>query len=157
VPQDTAQDTAYVALGSNVGDRGRHLSNAIARITAIAGVSKLRASSVEETAPLGPVEQGAYFNQMVAFETTLTPRELLGELHVIEQAGGRARTVKWGPRTIDLDIVMFREATCHDPDLVVPHPQIQHRDFWQRELAELHAPGYTDPPTRPLSPQRPHP
>jgi len=144
-----------VALGSNLGDRARNLSDAIARIAALNGVSELRASVVEETAPLGSVAQGPYLNQMVAFHTSLTPRALLRELHIIERAGGRVRGMKWGPRTIDLDIVMFEHATCDDADLTVPHPQIPHRDFWRRELAELGAAGYSIAPARRSSSELP--
>jgi 2-amino-4-hydroxy-6-hydroxymethyldihydropteridine diphosphokinase len=78
---------------------------------------------------------------MVAVETTLTPRELLDRLHAIERCAGRVREVRWGPRTLDLDIVMFDRQTVNEPDLLVPHPEIPNRDFWQRELAELRGSG----------------
>jgi 2-amino-4-hydroxy-6-hydroxymethyldihydropteridine diphosphokinase len=74
---------------------------------------------------------------MVAVETTLSPRELLDALHAIEHDAGRVRDVRWGPRTLDLDIVRFARQAVNEPDLVVPHPEIAHRDFWRRELAEL--------------------
>jgi 2-amino-4-hydroxy-6-hydroxymethyldihydropteridine diphosphokinase len=96
-------------------------------------------SEIEETAPLGSVQQGAYLNQMVALETELSPRELLSELLRIEREGGRTRDTRWGPRTIDLDIVRYEQQTAHEPDLVVPHPAAEERDFWRRELAELRA------------------
>jgi 2-amino-4-hydroxy-6-hydroxymethyldihydropteridine diphosphokinase len=131
------RDIAYIALGSNLGDRAAHLERARTALAALPRSRLLRASSVEETAPIGEVPQGAYLNQMVALETTLTPRELLDALHEIERAAGRVRTVRWGPRTLDLDIVLLDEQTVNEPDLVVPHPQLPHRDFWQRELAEL--------------------
>lgn len=131
------RDIAYIALGSNLGDRAAHLERARTALAALPRSRLLRASSMEETAPIGEVPQGAYLNQMVALETTLTPRELLDALHEIERAAGRVRTVRWGPRTLDLDIVLLDEQTVNEPDLVVPHPQLPHRDFWQRELAEL--------------------
>jgi 2-amino-4-hydroxy-6-hydroxymethyldihydropteridine diphosphokinase len=131
------RDIAYIALGSNLGDRAAHLERARTALAALPRSRLLRASSVEETAPIGEVPQDAYLNQMVALETTLTPRELLDALHEIERAAGRVRTVRWGPRTLDLDIVLLDEQTVNEPDLVVPHPQLPHRDFWQRELAEL--------------------
>jgi 2-amino-4-hydroxy-6-hydroxymethyldihydropteridine diphosphokinase len=131
------RDIAYIALGSNLGDRAAHLERARTALAALPRSRLLRASSVEETAPIGEVPQGAYLNQMVALETTLTPHELLDALHEIERAAGRVRTVRWGPRTLDLDIVLLDEQTVNEPDLVVPHPQLPHRDFWQRELAEL--------------------
>lgn len=134
--------TAYIALGSNLGDREGHLAAARARIAQLEGVSDVRVSVIEETAPIGPVTQDAYLNQMVAFETTLAPHALLHALQAIELAGGRERSVRWGPRTIDLDIVLIDGVTCEDAALVVPHPEIINRDFWQRELRELGAPGF---------------
>ena len=130
-------DVAFVALGSNVGDRNKHLSDALARIAAIPGVTILARSTVEETAPVGPVAQGPYLNQMVALRTSLSPPELLAALHEAEREGGRIRTVRWGPRTIDLDIVKYAHVTWSSPELQVPHREIDNRDFWQRELAEL--------------------
>jgi 2-amino-4-hydroxy-6-hydroxymethyldihydropteridine diphosphokinase len=76
---------------------------------------------------------------MVALETGLSPRELLNALHRIESDAGRVRTVHWGPRTLDLDIVRFGNHIVQEPDLVIPHPQLSNRDWWQRELAELGA------------------
>ncbi|HEY9451011.1 MAG TPA: 2-amino-4-hydroxy-6-hydroxymethyldihydropteridine diphosphokinase [Gemmatimonadaceae bacterium] len=134
-------DIAYIALGSNLGDREGYLARARSALGALPGTRVLRASSVEETAPVGDVPQGPYLNQMVAVETTLTPRELLDRLHTIERSAGRVREVRWGPRTLDLDIVMFDRQTVNEPDLLVPHPEIPNRDFWQRELAELRGSG----------------
>jgi 2-amino-4-hydroxy-6-hydroxymethyldihydropteridine diphosphokinase len=135
------RDIAYIALGSNLGDRESHLERARSALAALPGTRLLRASSVEETAPLGDVPQGPYLNQMVAIETELAPRELLDRLHEIERSAGRIRGVRWGPRTLDLDIVMFDRQTVNEPCLLVPHPQIPNRGFWQRELAELQGPG----------------
>jgi 2-amino-4-hydroxy-6-hydroxymethyldihydropteridine diphosphokinase len=131
------RDVAYIALGSNLGDREAHLAAARAALAALPDSRVLAVSSVEETAPLGAVAQGPYLNQMVALETALAPRELLAALHRIEQGAGRVRTVRWGPRTLDLDIVMFARQQVREPDLVVPHPELPNRDFWRRELAEL--------------------
>ena len=130
-------DIAYIALGSNLGDRARHLADARHRIAAIPGVVIVRASHVEETDPIGPPGQGTYFNQMLALQTTLLPPALLVHLHQIEDAGGRERHVRWGPRTIDLDIVRYDRTTWNAPDLIVPHPELAHRPFWQRELDEI--------------------
>jgi 2-amino-4-hydroxy-6-hydroxymethyldihydropteridine diphosphokinase len=94
-------------------------------------------SSIEETEPLGPVPQGSYLNQMLSLETTLAPRDMLDHLHEIERQHGRVRTERWGPRTLDLDIVCYDAQTVDDPDLHVPHLELPNRDFWQRELAEL--------------------
>ena len=135
------RDIAYIALGSNLGDREEYLEQARSALAALPGTRLLRASSVEETAPVGDVPQGPYLNQMVAIETELAPRALLDRLHEIERSAGRVRGVRWGARTLDLDIVMFDRQTVSEPDLLVPHPEIPNRDFWQRELAELQGRG----------------
>ena len=131
------RDVAYIALGSNVGDRVAYLSRARAALAALPDSRVVDESSIEETAPLGPVEQGAFLNQMVAVETSLSPSDLLRELQCIEDREGRDRTVRWGPRTLDLDIVRFERQTVSEPSLTVPHPELRNRDFWRRELAEL--------------------
>jgi 2-amino-4-hydroxy-6-hydroxymethyldihydropteridine diphosphokinase len=140
-------DVAYIALGSNLGDRDAHLAAARAALAAIPRSRVIAESAVEETAPLGPPGQGAYLNQMIALETALTPAELLAELQEIERRAGRIRDVRWGPRTIDLDIVTMRDQRSDDDQCRVPHPELPNRDFWLRELAELQAiesrPGQT--------------
>ena len=133
-------DVAWVALGSNVGDRAAHLAFARERIGALAGTRVLAASTVEETAPIGPVPQGPYLNQMLRIETTLPPAALLHELQAIERLAGRVRDVRWGPRTLDLDIVLYARQTADRDGLRVPHPELHHRDFWLRGLHELDAP-----------------
>lgn len=95
------------------------------------------ASPVEETAPLGPLPQGAYLNQMLLVETALEPRGLLDALLLIEASEGRIRVAKWGPRTLDCDIVLWRDRRVGEPGLTVPHPELTRRDFWLRELAVL--------------------
>jgi 2-amino-4-hydroxy-6-hydroxymethyldihydropteridine diphosphokinase len=94
-------------------------------------------STIEETQPIGPVAQGPFLNQMVLLRTELSARQLLEACLEIERAAGRERRVKWGPRTLDLDIVRYGELTVREPDLVLPHPELANRPFWQRELAEL--------------------
>jgi 2-amino-4-hydroxy-6-hydroxymethyldihydropteridine diphosphokinase len=133
------RDIAYIALGSNLGDRAGHLARGRAALAALPGSRLLCASSVEETEPVGGVPQGPYLNQMVAIETVLSPRALLDALHKIERAEGRVRTIRWGPRTLDLDIVMFDVQTVDEPDLTIPHRELPNREFWQRELAEVRA------------------
>jgi 2-amino-4-hydroxy-6-hydroxymethyldihydropteridine diphosphokinase len=132
-----------VALGSNVGDREAHLAHARARLAVLPHTRLVATSTVEETAPLGPVPQGPYLNQMALLETDLTPAEILRHVHVIERERGRARSVRWGPRTLDLDIVRFGNRQIREPELTIPHPELPHRDFWQREIAELNqAPSF---------------
>src|SRR6058998_1453591 len=133
-------ERVYVALGSNLGDRAGHLAHARARLAALPRTRLVRASRVEETAPLGPIAQGPYLNQMVLLETELEPAELLAHLQAIERERGRVRGARWGPRTLDLDIVRFGDRVVRDPTLTIPHPELANRDFWQRELAELDAP-----------------
>ncbi len=130
-------DVAYIALGSNLGNRDLALARARAAIAAIRDTRLIAATEVEETEPVGPIPQGRFLNQMVAVSTTLPPRTLLAALHRIERAAGRVRATRWGPRTLDLDIVMIEGKEYADEALVVPHPELPNRDFWQRELAEL--------------------
>jgi 2-amino-4-hydroxy-6-hydroxymethyldihydropteridine diphosphokinase len=127
-----------IALGSNLGDRAAILGRARAAIAQLPGTRVVATSAVEETAPLGPVPQGAYLNQMLLVETGLEPRALLDALLVIERAEGRVRGARWGPRSLDCDIVLYGERTVREPDLVIPHPELPNRVFWQRELEALH-------------------
>ena len=131
------KDVAYIALGSNLGHREVFLAQARRSIGKLVDTRILGETTVEETAPIGPVKQGAFLNQMIAVETELSPRALLGELMRIENEAGRVRELRWGPRTLDLDIVLFENQSISEPDLVVPHPQLSNRPFWLRELAEL--------------------
>lgn len=133
-------ERVYVALGSNLGDRVGHLAYARSRLENLPGTILVKQSQVEETAPLGPVPQGAYLNQMVLLETSLEPADLLAHLHAIERARGRERGVRWGPRTLDLDIVRYGDRRLQDPELTIPHPEAGNRDFWRREIAELDGP-----------------
>ena len=134
-------ERVYVALGSNIGDREAHLAHARARLAALPRTRLIAASSVEQTPPLGPVPQDPYLNQMALLETELAPGELLGHLHAVEAERGRERAVRWGPRTLDLDIVRFGDRRMRDPELVIPHPQLSSRDFWLRGIAELERAG----------------
>jgi len=132
-----AAERAFVALGSNLGDREEHLAAARAALAALPRTRLVAASRVEETTPLGGMDQPAYLNQMVALETRLEPRALLAACQAIEHSRGRLRTERWGARTLDLDIVRYGDRRVDEPDLIIPHPGLPHRDFWQRELAEL--------------------
>ena len=131
-------ERAAIALGSNLGDRAAILRRARAAIAALPGTRFVAETAVEETAPLGPVPQGPYLNQMALLETALEPRALLEALLAIERSEGRERWQRWGPRTLDCDIVLYGERTVNEPGLVVPHPELPHRPFWLRELEELH-------------------
>lgn len=134
-----APERVYLALGSNLGDRTAHLRSARQALEALPGTRLLAASAVEETAPLGGMDQPPYLNQMVLLETVLEPRALLEACQGIERRAGRVRGERWGPRTLDVDIVRYGLRRVAEPDLVIPHPGVAERDFWQRELAELEA------------------
>ena len=133
------RERAYLALGSNLGDRAEHLAAARAALDALPRTRLVAQSAVEETAPLGGMDQPPYLNQMVLVETALEPRALLAACQAIERSRGRVRTERWGARPLDLDIVRYGDRRIDEPDLIIPHPQLCHRDFWIRELTELEA------------------
>jgi 2-amino-4-hydroxy-6-hydroxymethyldihydropteridine diphosphokinase len=130
-------EIACIALGSNLGDRHAYLARAREAIDALPECRVVAASVVEETAPLGGLAQPPYLNQMLAVETTLDPAALLARLHDIEADAGRVRSNRWESRTLDLDIVVFDDRVVSTAELVIPHPGLAERPFWQRELAEL--------------------
>lgn len=132
-----AGELAFLALGSNLGDRAAHLRAAREAVAQLPDTRLLAASLVEETAPLGGMDQPSYLNQMLLVETTLEPRALLAACQAIEARAGRVRGERWGPRTLDVDIVRYGDRTISEPDLLLPHPGLAERDFWRRELAEL--------------------
>ena len=131
------KDVAYVALGSNLGQREVFLAEARRSIGQLPRTRVLGETQAEETAPIGPVHQGPFLNQMIAIETELSPQELLCELMRIEKESGRVRAERWGPRTLDLDIVLFEKQSVNEASLKVPHPELSNRPFWLRELTEL--------------------
>ncbi len=130
-------ERAYLALGSNLGDRAAHLEFARGRLAELPETRLIASSQVEETDPIGPTGQAPYLNQMVLIETGLDPHDLLHACLEIERAAGRVRAERWGSRTLDVDIVRYGSRQVADPDLIIPHPELPNRDFWQRELAEL--------------------
>lgn len=132
-------ERTYVALGSNLGNRDAHLAHGRLRLSTLKRTHLVAASSIEETAPIGPVTQGPYLNQMVLLVTALEPLELLAHCRAIEEETGRERRERWGPRTLDLDIVRFGDRVIASPELTVPHPELPNRDFWLREIVELDA------------------
>ena len=130
-------ELAFVALGSNLGDRRAHLDRARVALSLLPASRLVAASSVEETAPLGAMAQPPYLNQMVALDTALAPEALLASLQRIERSLGRVRGERWGARTIDLDLVRHGDRHMRSATLELPHPGLPAREFWQRELAEL--------------------
>ena len=138
---------AYVALGSNLGDRAAHLQRAVDGLAA-AGIEVVGVSRVYETAPVGGPEQADYLNAVVALETHLSPRALLEIGQALEAAADRVRGERWGPRTLDVDVLLVGDLRVSEPDLVVPHPRMYERRFVLVPLAELApqlVPGGADP------------
>jgi 2-amino-4-hydroxy-6-hydroxymethyldihydropteridine diphosphokinase len=142
--------TAFVGIGSNLGDREAHLRRAIELLSAEAGIEVAAVSEIRETEPVGPVEQGPYLNGAVRVETDLEPSELLKRLLDIEQRMGRVRRERFGPRTVDLDLLVYGDETVDERGLTVPHPRLHERRFALEPLAELD-PGLTIPGLGPIS------
>jgi 2-amino-4-hydroxy-6-hydroxymethyldihydropteridine diphosphokinase len=126
----------YLGLGSNLGHRVRNLSAARRRLRQ-KGVRILRQSSVMETEPWGVADQPRFLNQVVEGEWPGTPRRLLRVAKEVEREGGRVKTRRWGPRVIDVDILLFGDERVDQRDLVIPHPHIAERPFVLESLAEL--------------------
>jgi len=131
----TEQRTAYLSLGSNLGDRRENLKNALAALAE--RVNIIKASRVYETAPVGMTEQPDFYNLVIAIETDLPARELLGAVKAIEQNLGRQAGPRWGPRVIDIDILLLGEENIVEEGLHLPHPRMAERAFVMAPLAEL--------------------
>lgn len=130
-PREPAR--AFLALGSNLGDRRAYLAGAVARLPDVVAVSHLY-----ETDPVGgPPGQGAFLNCVVELRTTRTPRELLAAAQAAEAAAERVRTERWGPRTLDVDVLLVGDEVVNEADLVVPHPRMWERGFVLVPLADL--------------------
>ncbi len=128
---------AYVGLGANLGAREETLRRALELLAAADGVSLLAVSQLRETEPVGVVDQPPFLNGAVALETTHTARELLDLLLTIEASLGRVREERWGPRTVDLDLLVYGDEVVDAPGLRVPHPHLHERRFALEPLAEL--------------------
>lgn len=129
--------TACIALGSNMGDKEQYLTDAVAALDQIRGCHVTKVSSFLTTAPYGVTEQDDFLNGALLLRTLLTPKELLDELHRIEQEAGRERIIHWGPRTLDLDIIFYDDLIYGDDDLCIPHVEMHKRDFVLRPLHEI--------------------
>lgn len=143
-------ETAYVGIGSNLGDREGNLRRAVELLAAEDGIEVVSVSEIRETDPVGPVEQGPFLNGAVRIETDLGPHELLARLLAVEQRLGRVRAERWGPRTIDLDLLLYGNEVVDEPGLTVPHPRLHERRFALEPLADL-APGLEIPGKGPIS------
>jgi 2-amino-4-hydroxy-6-hydroxymethyldihydropteridine diphosphokinase len=131
---------AFLGLGSNLGDRARHLAEAIRQLRTVEGVRVSALSPVYETKPVGLTDQPDFLNLVVAIETSLSPPTLLARCLAIEQALGRKRDVRWGPRTLDIDVLLHGDNVLTGPELILPHPRLTERAFVLVPLATL-APG----------------
>lgn len=142
---------AYVGLGSNLGDPERHVRTAIGELDALQGCTVTASSPLFRSAPVGPPGQDWYVNAVAAMEVELDPRELLSDLHTIEASHGRDRSgARWGPRTLDLDLLLYGELEIDEPGLQLPHPGLTKRNFVVYPLL-LVAPDLVLPDGRPLS------
>jgi 2-amino-4-hydroxy-6-hydroxymethyldihydropteridine diphosphokinase len=128
---------AYLGLGSNLGDRSAHLQRALDGLARAPGIALVAISHVYATDPVGGPEQDEYLNAVVSIDTFLTARELLGVAKDLEQAAGRVRGERWGPRTLDVDVLIVGDEQVHTPDLEVPHPRLRERGFVQAPLADV--------------------
>lgn len=131
--------TAYVGLGSNLGDRQRAIRDALDALARTVGIDVVRVSEAKETSPLGDAPQPDYLNAVAEITTTLAPEELLGSLKRVEDLLGRVRRERWGPRAIDLDLLLYGRQNIRLPDLIVPHPQMHLRSFVLDGLCQLDA------------------
>lgn len=126
-----------LSLGSNLNDREKNLSEAIAELSKISKITKQ--SKVYETLPWGKEDQADFLNQVIVAETKLEPQQFLEQIHLIETKLGRVRQEKWGPRTIDIDILYYDDLIMNEENLVIPHPRLQDRAFVLDPLTEIYA------------------
>lgn len=145
----TTARRAYLGLGSNLGDRLAHLQGAVDGLAATPGITVVAVSRVYETRPIGP-EQPDYLNAVVALDTALEPRALLEVGQRLEDEAQRVRRERWGPRTLDVDVLLVGDEQVDEPDLEVPHPRLHERSFVRVPLADV-APEFEEamPPLDP--------
>ena len=137
VEVNRSRHTVLLGLGSNLGDREKYLRNAIDQLGKDDYINVLKVSSIIETEPYGPVEQPDYLNAAVLVETLYTPHQLHKLTSQAEQNADRVRTVHWGPRTLDIDIILFDDIMMHDETLTIPHIDMANREFVLAPLCEL--------------------
>ena len=139
-------NTAYISIGSNIGDRLYHLQEAIRSLHSHQRIEVTKISSIYETAPVGYTDQADFLNLAVCVETSLDPFELLASCQDIEDGLGRVRQVRWGPRTVDLDILLYNNDNIEAENLLVPHPRMGERAFVLVPLLEI-SPSISHPVT----------
>ena len=144
LPTANSMHSAYISFGSNIGDRLTHIQNAIHALSKTEGITLEKISSVYKTAPVGYEAQAEFLNGVAAIQTSLSPLSLLHTLKDIETEVGRQHRIRWGPREIDLDILIYGDL-CHQTEkLVIPHPEMHRRRFVLVPLAEI-APDVVHP------------
>ncbi|MGG4000527.1 2-amino-4-hydroxy-6-hydroxymethyldihydropteridine diphosphokinase [Anoxybacillus kestanbolensis] len=131
------ENTSYIALGSNIGDRFEYLCKAVIALRDHTHISVLATSSIYETDPVGYVEQACFLNMVVKIATSLSPFALLAATMDIEKKFGRKREVHWGPRTLDLDILLYNHENIETEQLIIPHPRMFERAFVLIPLFEI--------------------
>lgn len=129
--------TAYLGIGSNLGDREKNINDALEYLSQTKGIKVTKVSSLYETEPVGGPAQGKFLNGAIRIETELSARELLMNLQSIEKRLGRVRRAIYGPRTLDLDILTYGEKIINEEDLKVPHPEMHKREFVLKPLKEV--------------------
>jgi len=136
----------FLSLGANVGDRGAYLAAAGEALAALPATRIVAVSRIYETAPQGHLDQDAFLNQVVCLDTGLEPHDLLVECQRIEREHGRTHEIRFGPRTLDIDILLFQDAESEDPELTLPHPRMVKRAFVLVPLLEVweHAKGMSE-------------
>ncbi|RHW61366.1 2-amino-4-hydroxy-6-hydroxymethyldihydropteridine diphosphokinase [Clostridium botulinum] len=128
--------TAYVAFGSNIGEKENYIKKALEKIEE-RKMKIIKVSPIYETEPYGVLDQDSFLNGVVKIETNLTPEDLIGELLNIEEQLDRVRERRWGPRTIDLDIIFYDDLIINEKDLVIPHKDMENREFVLKPLCDI--------------------
>ncbi len=128
---------AYLGIGSNMGDKKEYLMGAVDAFYDDEKCKVVSVSKFIETKPYGPVKQDDFLNGCIALDTLYTPMELLDRIHQIETSAGRVRDIHWGPRTLDIDILLYNDEVIDEKDLLIPHPQMHKRDFVLRPLSQI--------------------
>lgn len=133
----TVWHQAFIGLGSNLDHPQQQLQNAVAKLSALPDIQDITLSPIYASQPVGPQDQPDYLNAVLTCKTSLSPQELLKQLQDIESQQGRVRSIRWGARTLDLDILLYDDLCLTQPDLVIPHPEMARRAFVLYPLADI--------------------
>lgn len=146
---EVLRERVYLSLGSSIGDRKKYLDDGISKLSKIKGIKVKQVSSYMRTEPYGGVAENEFLNCAAEIETYLSPQALLNEIHRVEEECGRVRTVKWGDRTLDIDIIFYGDRIIAEDNLLIPHPEYAKREFVILPLKEI-APHLICPDTKKL-------